>query len=74
MMRVVISDLFIGECELTGKSEIECVRVQFDDSSPEAVIATTELFRLLRFQRKQKEKQDKANSNEPQAQKGTPKC
>jgi hypothetical protein len=74
MMRVVISDLFIGECELTGKSETECVRVQFDDSSPEAVVATTELFRLLRFQRKQKEKQDKAKSDEPQVQKGTLKC
>ena len=73
MMRVVISDLFIGECELTGKSGTECVRVQFDDSSPEAVVATTELFRLLRFQRKQKEKQDKTKINEPQAQKGIPK-
>lgn len=71
MLRVVISDLLVAECELTGKTETECVRVQFDDESPDAVIATTELFRLLRFQRKQMEKRQQARTTEPQTQKGT---
>lgn len=55
-MRVVISDLATGECELTGKSDVECVRVMLDEASPEAVIATSELIRLLRFQKKQHDK------------------
>lgn len=56
MMRVVISDLFIGDCELTGKSETECVRVQLGEASPESVIATKELLRVLRFHKTQQSK------------------
>ena len=66
MMRAVITDLFTGECELTGKSGAECVRVQLDDAAPEAVIATSELIRLLRFQKKQHDKQaESASRKEP---------
>lgn len=73
-MKVWITDFFKGECELTGKADVECVRVRLDDAAPEAVIAATELVRLLRFHRKQQEKQDQTRVNESQVQKGTPKC
>lgn len=56
-MRVLITDLFMGECELTGKTDAECVRVKLDEAAPEAVLATSELIRLLRFQKKQHDKQ-----------------
>ena len=55
-MRVLITDLLTTECELTGKSDAECVRVVLDEESPEAVIATSELIRLLRFRKKQCDK------------------
>ena len=55
-MKIVITDLFTGECELTGKNDAECVRVVLDEESPESVIATSELIRLLRFRKKQCDK------------------
>lgn len=56
---VVITDLLpAAECELTGKSAVECVRVRLDESTPEAVIATKELLRILRFRKTQQEKMD----------------
>ena len=55
-MRVLITDLFTSECELTGKSDAECVRVVLGEQSPEAVIATSELIRLLRFTKRQHDK------------------
>lgn len=70
MLRVVITDLLVGECELTGKTDAECVRVQFDEDSPEALIATTEFFRLLRFERKQREKREKSKPTDSQTLKG----
>jgi hypothetical protein len=61
-MRVLITDLFTGECELTGKKDAECVRVKLDDAAPEAVVATSELFRLLRFHVKQVQKKQAESS------------
>jgi hypothetical protein len=58
-LHVVITDLLPScSCELTGKSDVECVRVRFDDTTPEAVIATKELLRLLRFRKSQQNKID----------------
>ena len=61
-MKVLITDLFTGECELTGKNDVECVRVQLDEAAPVAVIATSELVRLLRFSKKQHDKQAQSSS------------
>ena len=66
-MQAIITGLFEGECELTGKTDVECFRVRLDDASPEAVIATSELVRLLRFQKKQDEKQTKVTPKEPRS-------
>ena len=66
-MNIVISDFLVADCELTSKSEVECVRVRLDDASPEAVIATSELVRLLRFQKKQNDKQAHVTSKEASA-------
>lgn len=60
-LKVVITDFLVSECELTGKADTECVRVKLQDDSPEAVIATSELVRLLRFQKKQHDKQTTSN-------------
>jgi hypothetical protein len=60
-MHVVITDLFTGDCEFTGKSNVECVRVQFDESEPEAVIACNQLVRVLRFRKTLLTKQSPAS-------------
>lgn len=52
-MRVVITDLVTGTCDLTGKSDTECVKVLFDDSTPEVVCVPAELIKLLRLKKKQ---------------------
>lgn len=62
-MRVLITELFTGECELTGKKDIEVVRVKLDEAAPEAVVATSELFRLLRFHVKQIQKKQAETSS-----------
>ena len=54
-MRVVITDLLTSSCELSGKSDVECIRVQLDESTPEMVVMPAELLRLLRFKKKQQE-------------------
>lgn len=59
-MHVVITDFVTGECEFTGKADVECVRVRLDEASPDAVVSTAELIRLLRFKKKQLEKQTPA--------------
>ena len=52
-LHVIITDLLpSGDCELTGKSAVECVRVRLDQSTPEAIIAIKELLRILRFRKK----------------------
>ena len=57
-LNIVITDLEpSSECELTGKTG-ECVRVQLDPTTPEAVISTKELLRLLRFRKTQQNKID----------------
>ena len=55
-MNVVIHDLVSGECELSGKSNVECVRVTLDEGTPEAVISTAEFVKFLRFKKKQASK------------------
>lgn len=58
-LQVIITDLLpSGDCELTGKSGVECARVRLDGTTPEAVIATKELLRIIRFRKSQQEKID----------------
>lgn len=52
-MRVIITDLLAGTCELTSKESPECLRLQLDDESPSFVCVPTELIKLLRLQKKQ---------------------
>ena len=57
-LEILITDLEpSSECELTGKVG-ECVRVQLDPTTPEAVIGTKELLRILRFRKTQQNKID----------------
>ena len=70
-IRVIITDVFTGECEMTGKPDGECFRVQLEEGVPEAVIGTAEFIRVLRFKRRQAEKLAKSNSAESQTKKGT---
>ena len=69
-MNVVIHDLVSGECELSGKTNVECVRVSFDEKTPEAIISTAEFVKLLRFKKKQASKGDAALSPSPAAKSG----
>ena len=52
-MRVIITDLLTGDCELTGRSNVEVTRVQLDPDTPEVLIAPKELVKLLRLKKKQ---------------------
>jgi hypothetical protein len=52
-MRVVITDLVTGTCDLTGKKDTECLKVVFDDSMPEVICVPAELIKLLRLRKKQ---------------------
>jgi len=52
-MRVIITDLLAGACELTGKESPECLRLQLDDESPSFICVPAELIKLLRLQKKQ---------------------
>lgn len=52
-MHVIITDLLIADCDLSGRTDVECVRVQLEAETPEVVIRTTELVRLLRLKKKQ---------------------
>jgi hypothetical protein len=52
-MRVYISDLVTGTCDLTGKKEVECLKVQLDDSPTEVLCVPAELIKLLRLRKKQ---------------------
>lgn len=64
-MNVVIHDLVSGECELSGKANVECVRVTLDEKTPEAVISTAEFVKLLRFKKKQESKNGAPRSAQP---------
>lgn len=52
-MRVVIVDIAVGNCELSNKRDVECVRVQLSESAGELVCLPTELLKLLRLVKKQ---------------------
>ncbi len=52
-MRVVITDLVTGTCDLTGKENVECVKVHLDDSPTEVHCVPAELIKLLRLRKKQ---------------------
>lgn len=62
-MRVVITNLFTAECELTGK-ETECVELHLNESQkrPPAIIAAGELLKFIRFTKTQEEKQESAKN------------
>lgn len=64
-LHVIITDLIpSGDCELTGKTGIECARVRLDEATPEAVIATKELLRILRFRKTQQTKLDARSTSQ----------
>ena len=65
-MRVVITDLTTGNCELTGRSNVEVVRVQLDEGSPEVLVTTRELVKLLRLMKRQ----EPVSPNKPLEKKG----
>ena len=65
-MRVVITDLLTGDCELTGRSNVEVVRVQLDEATPEVLISAKELVKLLRL----KKRQEPVSANKSQEKKG----
>jgi hypothetical protein len=64
-MRIVITDLMSGTCDLTGKENVECLKVQFDDLQAEVVCVPAELIKLVRLRKKQD------GGNKPQEKKGT---
>ena len=64
-MRVVITDLMTGTCDLTGKENVECLKVQIDDLQTEVVCVPAELIKLLRLRKKQD------GSNKSPEKKGT---
>jgi hypothetical protein len=51
-MRVTITDLVTGTCDLTRKQNAECVRVQLDDGS-ELLCVPSELIKQIRLRKKQ---------------------
>jgi hypothetical protein len=51
-MKAVITDLLIANCEMSGKKEVECFRIQLDDAVPEVLITPVELVKLLRLRKK----------------------
>lgn len=53
-MKVLVSDLFVGDCEFSQKTGVEVVRVQFEER-PEVTVNAADLLRLLRFHKKQSE-------------------
>lgn len=55
MMKVVVKELKEGTCEYSGKSG-ECVVVSLDEDTPDALISTSEFWRLVRFRQRMKEK------------------
>ncbi len=52
-MRVIIIDVVNATCDLTGRENVECLRVQLDDSTPEIFCVSAELIKLLRLRKKQ---------------------
>lgn len=59
-MRIIITDLLTGTCDLTGKENVECLKVQLDDSTPDVLCVPAELIKLLRLQRKKQDGSGKA--------------
>ena len=64
-MNVVIHDLVTAECELSGKANVECVRVTLDEKTPEAIISTAEFVKFLRFKKKQESKNGAPRAAQP---------
>jgi len=52
-MHVVITDLLTGRCELTGKDNVECLKVHLDDDLPEVLCRPAEFTKLLRLLKRQ---------------------
>jgi len=52
-MRVIITDLLTGQCELTGRSDVEVVSVELDEGTPVVQITPRELVKLLRLRKRQ---------------------
>lgn len=55
-MKALIVDLLdTADCEVSGKTNTECLRVRFD-GQPEAVVTAAELVKMLRFAKRQEAK------------------
>ena len=52
-MRVVITDLVTADCDVSGKTGVECVSVQLDADTPAVCVTPAELLKLLRLKKKQ---------------------
>ena len=52
-MKVLIIDLVTGRCDLTGRDNVECLRVRLDETTPEIACVPNELIKLLRLRKKQ---------------------
>lgn len=50
-MRIVITELAVGTCDLTRKQNVECVRLQFEDRS-EISCVPAELIKEIRRAKK----------------------
>jgi len=52
-MRIVVTELVVGICDLTGKENVECLKLQLDDNSAELLCSPKEFIKLLRLRKKQ---------------------
>ncbi|MGA2797919.1 MAG: hypothetical protein ABSE63_10090 [Thermoguttaceae bacterium] len=52
-MRIIITDLLTSNCDVSGKTGVECVTVQLDDNTPAVNITPAELLKVVRLKKKQ---------------------
>jgi hypothetical protein len=55
-MKLIISDFVVATCDLTGKENVECLKVQLDDGLSEVNCVPAELIKLVRLRKKQEAK------------------
>jgi hypothetical protein len=53
VMRVIVTDVLTSTCDLTGRKNVECLRVQLDEQSQEISCLPAELIKILRLRKKQ---------------------
>lgn len=52
-MKVLIVDLITARCDLTGRDNVECLRVRLEENAMEIACVPNELIKLLRLRKKQ---------------------